>query len=293
LIVNRPALEDALALAYLEFLGVDARPGEVDSAKLAELQGAHLAAVPYENIDIVRGDPPAIDPTTCVRRILGGRGGYCYHLNGGLSALLEWLGVDLTRHLAGVYGRSAPEAPGANGNHLGLTVRFADGEEWLVHAGLGDAPSQPVPLSAGTFEQHGYRFGLGPSPLAAGGWRFAHDPRGSWILFDIAREAATTNDFAAMHTKLSTSPDSGFVRVVAVMRRYGPRVELLRGCVFTDRETEADELHEHEIDTADDWWGLVIDGFGLAYGDLTPDARNDLWRRVRATHDAWDAAGRP
>jgi len=286
-----PRLDDALAASYLELLGVDARPGEVDAVKLAELQLAHLAAVPYENIDIVRGYPPAIDSAACVTRILDGRGGYCYHLNGGLSSLLEWLGVDLTRHLAGVYGRSAAEAPGANGNHLGLTVRLDDGQEWLVDAGLGDGPSRPVPLRSGRFEEHGYNFRLEPSPLVADGWRFTHDPRGSWILFDMAREAATTDDFAAMHTKLSTSPDSGFVRVVVVARRTGPRVELLRGCVFIDQD--GDQLREHEIETADDWWGLVIERFGLAYGDLPPDARSELWQRVRANHEAWDAAGRP
>jgi arylamine N-acetyltransferase len=246
--------------------------------------------VHYENIDIVRGHPPAIEPGACVRRILGGRGGYCYHLNGGLSALLEWLGVDLTRHLAGVYSRTAARAPGANGNHLGLTVRFPGGDEWLVDVGLGDGPCHPVPLREGTFEDHGYRFGLEPSPLVAGGWRLAHDPRGSWILFDMARDVATTDDFADMHTTLSTSPESGFVRVVAVMRRSGPRVELLRGCVFTDREGEA--VSEREILSEDDWWSLVIDRFGLAYGDLPAGARRELWQRVRATHDAWDAAGR-
>jgi len=85
-------LDDALATAYLERLGVDARRNEVDAATLAALQRAHVAAVPYENIDIVRGSPPPIDSASCVRGI--GRGGYCYHLNGGFSALLEWLGVD-------------------------------------------------------------------------------------------------------------------------------------------------------------------------------------------------------
>ena len=225
----------------------------------------------------------------CVRRILAGRGGYCYHLNGGFSTLLDWLQVDVTRHVAGVQGRYAAEPPGANGNHLGLTVEL-DGEEWLVDTGLGDGPSEPIPLVVGTHEQHGFSYGLGPSPLAAGGWRFDHDPRGSWILFDMSSEPATTADFAAMHVKLSTSPDSGFVRVVAVMRRSGPRLEILRGCIFSRRE--AGELHEQEIDSADDWWGLVIDRFGLAYGDLPEEVRAALWQRVRSAHKAWEAAGR-
>ena len=43
---------------------------------------AHLERVPYETLDIVLGKPPGIDPLASARRILGGRGGYCYHLNG-------------------------------------------------------------------------------------------------------------------------------------------------------------------------------------------------------------------
>jgi arylamine N-acetyltransferase len=290
----RPALGDSVATAYLERLGVDARPGEVDAKALVALQRANLAAVPYENLDIVRGQPPGIDPVACARRIVSGRGGYCFHLNGGFSALLEWLGIDVTRHLAGVQGRQAAEPPGPNGNHLGLTVSLESDEgrhEWLVDVGLGDGPPEPLPLVPGTYEQHGLGFALGPSPLAPGGWRLEHDPRGAWILFDMAPGNATTADFASMHVTLSTSPESGFVRIATVMRRTGARLEVLRGCVFTERNGA--EARERDVETAEEWWGLVLDRFGLDYRDLSAADRADLWQRVRATHEAWDAAGRP
>jgi N-hydroxyarylamine O-acetyltransferase len=283
-------LDDSLAAAYLERLGVEARRGEVDATTLAALQRAHQAAVPYENLDIVRGSPPAIDAAACARRIVAGRGGYCFHLNGGFAALLEWLGVDVTRHLAGVQGGSAPEPPGSNGNHLGLTVDV-DGASWLVDAGLGDGPPEPIPLTAGTYEQDDFAFRLEHSPLAAGGWRLHHDPRGGFVLVDFAAESASTGDFAAMHEKLSTDPESGFVRVATAQRRAGARFEVLRGCVFTEREGA--EERQRDVDSADDWWGLVIDWFRLSYGDLTAAECDHLWLKVRATHDAWDAAGRP
>lgn len=290
-----PALEDATAVAYLERLGVDARPGEVDPATLAALQRAHVAAVPYENLDIVRGQPPPIDPIACARRIVeGGRGGYCFHLNGGFAALLEWLRVDLTRHVSGVQGRYAAEPPGPNGNHLGLTVRFeSNGEEelWLVDAGLGDGPPEPIPLAFGRYEQHGFVFRLESSPLVPGGWRLHHDPSGGFILVDFAPSPATTDDFAAMHVTLSTSPESGFVRVATVQRRSGSRIEVLRGCVLTERS--ATGTSAQDVDSADDWWGLVLERFGLGYGDLTAAERDAVWRRVRSTHEEWDEAGRP
>jgi N-hydroxyarylamine O-acetyltransferase len=287
----RRVLDDDLAERYLELIGVDVRPGEVDGDALDVLQRAHLATVPYENLDIVRGSPPEIEPLASVQRILGGRGGYCFHLNGAFAALLEWLDVDLTRRVSGVWGRGMQSAPGPNANHLGLTVRV-DGESWLLEVGTGDGPPAPLPLSNGAHEQDGglvYR--LEPSPLAPGGWRLHNDPSGSWHLFDMAAGPAATADFVEMHATLSTSPDSGFVRVATVQRRRGARVDVLRGCVFTERD--GPEARARDLDAEDDWWGLVLDNFGLAYGDLVPDERRALWRKVRAAHDAWDAAGRP
>jgi arylamine N-acetyltransferase len=282
-------LDDGLAAAYLERLGVDARPGEVDAPMLAALQQAHVAAVPYENLDIVRGSPPGIDPYDCVRRVLGGRGGYCYHLNGSFATLLEWLGVDLIRHLSGVQGRGAV-APGPNGNHLGLTARV-DGSLWLVDAGLGDGPVEPLPLAPGTYEQEGFVFGVEPSPFAPDGWRLRHDPRGAFELVDFSAAPASTPDFLEKHAFLSTSPESHFVQVAVVQRHTRKGVDILRGCVFTERTGAGDTARE--IDSADDWWSLVIDGFGLAYGDLTSAERDALWRHVHATHEEWKAANEP
>ena len=280
-------LPDHLAHAYLELLGLDLRPGEVDSVSLAVLQRTHLERVPYETLDIVRGAPPGIDPHACARRVVGGRGGYCYHLNGAFASLLEWLRVDVTRHLAGVQGSDVPEPPGANGNHLGLTVRMPDGESWLVDAGLGTGPAVPIPLTEGVHEQDGFRYELRPSPVAPGGWRFEHDPRGGWLRFDMASGPATTEDFLAMHAELSTGR---FARVVTAQRHAGRRLEILRGCVYTEVDGA---VRAQDVTDPDDWWGLVLGHFGLAYGDLTTHEREALWRRVHDTHLAWDTAGRP
>jgi len=103
-------LPDHVARAYLDLLGIDALPGAVDADALRALQSAHVARVPYETVDIVRGRPPGIAPLASVKRVLAGRGGYCYHLNGAFSALLAWLDVDVTLHISGVQGRGQ-EAP--------------------------------------------------------------------------------------------------------------------------------------------------------------------------------------
>jgi arylamine N-acetyltransferase len=281
-------LPDDLARAYLGRLGVDVGPGEVGAATLAELQRAHVACFPWETLDIVRGAPPGLDPLDTVRRLLAGRGGYCYHLNGAFAALLAWLDVDVSRHLAGVQRRADAEPRRADGNHMALTARV-DGAAWLVEVGLGDGPSAPLPLIAGPHEQGGFAYGLRPSSCTERGWRFEHDPRGGCTGFDIDTRTAETAAFTAMHTILST--ESVFSRVAIVQRRIGERVEVLRGCVYT----ELDDAHAHtrDVTTAAEWWELVLGHFRLAYEDLDSGERASLWRRVAAAHVAWDAGGRP
>lgn len=277
-------LPEGLARAYLDLLECELRPGGVDADALRALQSAHVAHVPYETLDIVLGRPPGIDPLDSVTRIVGGRGGYCYHLNGAFSALLSWLEVDVTRHVAGVQGRGQ-ERPGTNANHLGLTARTPDGREWLVDVGLGDGPTAPLPLVAGEHEQLGFRYRLARADRAPDVWRFEHDRRGSFEGFDVAVEAAEMADFAAMHAFLST--ESGFARTITVQRRIGSTVEVLRGCVYT--ETTVDASTVSEVTDPDAWWDLVVTHFGLGYHDVPVEEREALWRRTLEAHRVWRA----
>ena len=181
-----------------------------------------------------------------------------------------------------------PDGPVRSGREEGGE---GGGKRWLVDVGLGDGPPYPLALAPGTYAQEGFEFRLRPSPLVAAGWRLDHDPRGAFILVDFAAEPVTTAAFESMHTTLSTSPESGFVRTAAVLRRPAGGPEMLRGCVFS--EWGGDRMRERDVDSAADWWDLVLGRFGLAYADLTASERDGLWQKVRSTHEAWDAAGRP
>ena len=242
-----------------------------------------LERVPYETLDIVLGKPPGIDLLASARRILGGRGGYCYHLNGAFSALLAWLGLDVTRHVAGVHGGRVQEPPGPDGNHLGLTVRMPDGVTWLVDVGLGDGPAEPLPLAGGEHDQRGFRYDfLGPSPFGDGVWRFGHEPGGAFVGFDALMDAAVMGDFVAMHAfpadrnELRDDRD----RAAPPGRATGDPARLH----YTERSS--DRARSREVTKAAAWWELVLDHFGLAYGDLSADERSSLWRHVRRDHDA-------
>ncbi|MEF9884638.1 arylamine N-acetyltransferase family protein [Streptomyces sp. P9-A4] len=273
---------------YLAVLGV-ARPAAPTGEALWALHRAQVERVAYENIDIHLGRPTGIGAEESVARILRGRGGYCFHLNGAFGELLTALGYEVTRHRAGVQG--TPEDPAnADGDHLALTVRL-DGERWLVDTGLGDGPHEPLPLREGSHTQGPFTYALAPSTAVPGGWRFTHDPRGSFTGMDFTPEPVDLSSFAEEHVRLSTSPESGFVRVLSAQRRDAEGVDVLRGRVL--RRTGAGGTDERTIESADDWYDVLAGMFRLDLTDVDAPARAELWHRVRAAHRRWEAARHP
>jgi arylamine N-acetyltransferase len=272
---------------YLAVLGVT-RPAAPTVEALRALHRAHVERVAYENIDIHLGRPTGIGAAESVARIVRGRGGYCFHLNGAFGALLTALDYDVTLHRAGVQG--TPEDPaGAAGDHLALTVRL-DGERWLVDTGLAGGMYEPLPLREADYRQGPFTYAMAPSVAEPGGWRFTHDPRGAFMAMDFAPEPVELSSFAAEHVRLSTSPESGFVRVLTAQRRDARGVDVLRGCVL--RRIEAGGTNERTIDSADEWHDVLADVFRLDLSDVDAPARAELWRRVRAAHQEWEAAER-
>jgi N-hydroxyarylamine O-acetyltransferase len=279
---------------YLARLGFDrgglARLGPPSAEGLAELQRAHLQRVPYENLDIQLGRATTINPYQSAARIIAGRGGYCYHLNGAFALLLSALGYSVRWHVAGVQMRGESPAP-ASGNHLGLTVhglpaRGNPDGMWLVDVGLGDGPFAPLPLRAGEFNEGPFRYALAPSTVELLGWRFTHDPAGSFAAVELRADPAVQSDFTQMHEYLSTSPGSSFVRTLAVMRRDERGVDVLRGRVLHRLPTGG----FRELTSAEEWYSALADVFGIRLPELGGYERDGLWRRVCAAHDAWQNA---
>ncbi|MER7518294.1 arylamine N-acetyltransferase [Streptomyces sp. NPDC126499] len=273
---------------YLAVLGVD-RPSAPTAEALWALHRAQVERVSYENLDIHLGRPTGIGAAESVARIVRGRGGYCFHLNGAFGALLTALGYDVTLHRAGVQG-SPEDVAGAGGDHLALTVRL-DGERWLVDTGLAGGMYEPLPLREGDYAQGPFTYGMAPSVAVPGGWRFTHDPRGAFTAMDFAPEPVELSSFADEHVRLSTSPESGFVRVLTAQRRDARGVDVLRGCVL--RRIHAGGTDERVVDSADDWYDVLAGVFRLDLADVDAPARAGLWQRVRTAHQEWEAAATP
>jgi arylamine N-acetyltransferase len=280
--------------AYLARLRVS-HPERPNAAGLQRLHRAHVERIPYEALEIQLGRPTTVDPHDSAARIVGRhRGGYCFHLNGAFSLLLDALGYDVVWHRAGVQvaGDTGPVGAGI-ANHLALTVHGLPSDEnpggdWLVDTGLGDALHGPLPLVEGTYVEGRFRYALRRSAVEPGGWRWDHDPRGSFVGMDFRPGRATQDDFAARHAYLSTSPQSPFVRTCTVQRRDAGGVDELTGCVLG--RIGDGEGPKRTLETSAEWYGALRDVFDLPLTDLGAREREALWARVRTAHESWQAA---
>jgi N-hydroxyarylamine O-acetyltransferase len=283
-------IDVALRDAYLRRLGLDAEPPSVDA--LQRLHRRQVERIPYETMWIQAGEAWGIDPVDAVARIaLERRGGYCYHLNGAFSVLLESLGYAVTRHVGGVHGPSGPDAASA-GNHVVLTVSGLPSSEnplgiWYVDTGLGDALHEALPLVAGVYEQAPFRLVLEEAD-GIDNWHLVHDPAGGFVGMGWSAAAAEMNAFTVKHQWLSTSPESGFVRVPMAEHRDATGVDVIRGLILTrsGEATSAEPLMRR-----DDWFACLADVFDLRFESSAPEALDRLWDRAVAAHREWEAAG--
>jgi N-hydroxyarylamine O-acetyltransferase len=280
-------MSDAIDVpGYLARLGLPELAGHEPSVPaLRALHQAHAERVPYECLEMHLDRPTTICPADSARRIVSGRGGYCYHLNGAFSALLRAMRYRVTRHVGGVQGHADP-VPEISGNHLVLTVADLPSAEspegsWLVDLGMGDGLHGPLPLVEGDFQDGPFRYALRASEVAPGGWRFDHDPSAAFRGMDFRAESARLSEFQEKHTELSTSPDSSFVRVAMAARRDATGADVLRGLTLTRIGAEPSRL---VLEGSGAYFDALADIFGIV---LSPRDRAVLWPRVADAHERW------
>jgi N-hydroxyarylamine O-acetyltransferase len=123
-----------------------ARQASLES--LRELQAAHALAIPFENIDVIRGLGVRLDlPSIEQKLVHEQRGGYCFEQNALFAAVLEQLGFRVTPLAARVRWQ-IPAAVAMPLTHMVLRVDLG-GVPYLADVGFGGlTPTAPLRLNA-------------------------------------------------------------------------------------------------------------------------------------------------
>lgn len=195
--------------AYFERIGLEIPEKIVpDSQLLRKLQFAHCTAVPYENLDMIRGIPTSLEEDALFEKIVvNHRGGLCFELNGSFGNLLRELGYGVT-DLAARYLRGETTIPMRR--HRVLKVQATDGV-WLCDVGIGEiCPREPVQLLEGVVqEQFGELYKLEKDTFL--GWVLMDFYKGQWRQFySFTEEPQLMVDYIAPNFYCEMHPDSPF-----------------------------------------------------------------------------------
>jgi N-hydroxyarylamine O-acetyltransferase len=226
--------------------------------------------VPYEDLAVQLGECGPLHEAALTERVLGGRGGYCFELNTVFAALLRGLGFRVTHHQA-VVGGEGPT------NHMALVVEL-DGDRWLADAGLGEGFADPLPLREGVHTVGPFTYTLTREP--AGTWWMGQHEWGTISGFRMAPEPSPVSAFA-YHRRLSTDPESSFVRTLVVQRPCPDRIVALRSRTLSEVGPSVDQ---RRLLAAPGEFAEALAGFGIR---LDAARLGRLWTRACEQHEAF------
>ena len=200
--------------AYLSRIG-HAGPRAPTVETLRALHRAHLAAVPFENLDIHAGRAIRLDRAALFHKIVEERrGGFCYELNGLFADLLSSLGFEVSL----LSGRVARESGGFGPEHDHLVLLVTAGGRWLADVGFGRSFHTPLSLDEPAEEA---AEGLRYRAIDAGdGWRVESRAEGGapGPEYAFTLEAQPFKAFTAMCDHHQSSPESHFTKQIVCSR---------------------------------------------------------------------------
>ncbi|WP_327373769.1 arylamine N-acetyltransferase family protein [Streptomyces sp. NBC_01216] len=247
--------------AYLERIDYEGDLGPTADV-LRALHRAHVAAIPFENLDVALGREVPLDVRSLQAKLVDRRrGGYCYEQNSLFAAVLERIGFPVTGRGARNRTRGIALLPVTHA----ILVVTVDGEPWLVDTGFGQQGLlEPIPLRDGArAEQGGWTFAIGVEDEGIHVLR-ALRPEGWTDLYAFAPQTLYPPDFTVMNHYSSGHPRSPFVgKVVAQRPGTGVRRSLVRNLltvVRTDGSGDERKVGPAElVRTLSDVFGIEVD----------------------------------
>lgn len=284
------ATDEILALtpsqrdAWLQRIGIDT-PQPADLAFLNTLIAAHLAHIPFENLNSLTGQRVAIDlPSVFEKLVRQPRGGYCFELNTLFCAGLKSLGFAVVP-LAARVRWNVPDATPTGLSHMLLRVEVAH-ESYVADVGFGGpTPDRALPLSLPVDADSPYR--LQPTVAAAStafhcydlavrnpeaeqdnadraGAADEADEADAWRVmyrFDLTPQPQI--DFVARNWYVSTHPDSHFTRTLIAARTDDTGARLSLGNGNLTERTPDGRVHKTVLASADAVIGVLAERFGI------------------------------
>lgn len=251
--------------AYLDRIGLRPALDADRETTLRALHRAHLAAIPFENADIVLGHPVPLDVESLQDKLVRRRrGGYCYEHNLLFAAVLDRLGYRLTGLAARVL------ALGRTGDLPRLHALLVADDEWVVDVGFGcGGLLEPLRLAPG-------------SPVRQGGWTFRLEHTDVWTLkslvggewtslYDFTEDPRTPADYAVYNYYLSTHPLSVFTGKLVAQRVTDRAYYAIKGDELT--VTTPDGLSHRRTLEPGAALAVLRSDFGLDLPDDLPGRR--------------------
>jgi N-hydroxyarylamine O-acetyltransferase len=250
--------------AYLRRISYSG-PTEPSEAALAALHRAHLAAIPFENLDIMLGRGVQVDLDSIQAKLVHARrGGYCYEHGQLFGAVLERLGFGVERLLARVGPDGEPARPRT---HLTLRVTAGSGI-WLADVGFGSSPPGPLslrrPQAGRPQDLDGWAYEVVPDEEAERTWKLRELQGGDWVtLYRFEDQRVYPADVVMSNHFTSTYPESWFTWQPVVVRRDPDAIVSLLGRGYT--VTRPGHMKERRQLTDDEFAAALTDVFGLTF----------------------------
>jgi len=199
---------------------------------LARLHALHPTAIPFENLDTLRGAPIRLDLDSLQRKLVRERrGGYCFEQNLLFTHVLTAIGFKVIGLSARVLWERADDAPRPR-THMALLVPL-HGEYHLCDVGFGGLTMTGPLLLTSEAEQRTphetFRIGREgaeyvPQASVRGEWR-------SLYSFDLQQQLQT--DIEVLNFFVAQHPESPFKSRLMAARRDGNRTLKLRDAELT------------------------------------------------------------
>jgi N-hydroxyarylamine O-acetyltransferase len=246
-------IPDALVESYFGGIGyAGAAPPTLQT--LIALHAFHAAAIPFENLDVLRNRPISLEPRAIANKIVSnGRGGYCYEHNTLFLAVLRTLGMRTISIGARVLWNTPESA--VSRTHMLLVVRLPEGR-FIADVGFGRL-TLAKPLRLEPDIEHWTKHGIYRLVRSHDEFQLQSMLGDKWrALYEFSLQEQLPADWDVANWYTSTHPASIFRRSLIVARLVdGMRYTLLDNRFSVDRSNGT--MDRRMIETPEEL-GLVL-----------------------------------